>query len=159
MQIRQAEKRDIPQMIPMVRAFHKETLEPFGMGYDTLSVEKTLTAFVDYHVGLVVEVDGDLPGSTHIVGLIGGAIVPSFTDLRIKIFYESMWYVLPEHRGGSNGIKLLKLVEDYCVKVGVNKIVMIGMYNDNREKLAGFYSRMGFKELEIHYIKDLPNAI
>lgn len=149
MQIRKITKLDVPKLIPLVRAFHNETLKPFGMGFDPASVESTLLLFAEHHIGLAVLFEDE------IVGVIGGVITPSFTDYNQKMFAESMWYVLPEHRGGSGGVKLLKLVEDYCKKIGVNKIIMIGMFDENIEKLGGFYNRMGYNELEIHYQKDL----
>jgi len=151
MNIRRAKIIDIPRLIPLVRAFHEETLEIFGMGYDTPSVERTLREFILNHIGIVVEVKGE------IVGVIGGAIVPSFTDHKQTIFAESMWYILPAHRGGVIGVKLLKLVERYCLDRGIEKIVMIGMCDDRADKLKDFYKRMGYEALEIHYIKDLSN--
>ncbi len=152
MKIRRVTTEDIHHIMPLIMAFHKETLEPFGMGFDIKSVEALIKLFAEQHIGLVVE-DGH-----QLVGVIGGAIAPSFTDFNIKIFNEAIWYVLPDHRGGSSGVKLLKLVEDYCRNIGIHKIAMIGMYNDDRERLAGFYSKMGYRPLETHYIKDLNDA-
>lgn len=152
MEIRKAKHTDIPKVLPLVRAFHDETLKPFGMGFDPVSVEQTIRTFIEHHVGLVVEKDGE------IVGVIGGAIIPSFTDYSVKIFAESIWYVLPAHRGAASGIKLLRLVEDYCRNVGITKVVMIGMSNDDIDRLGSFYARMGYHEVEIHYQKDIKNA-
>ena len=152
MNIRKATNLDIAKVLPLIRAFHKETLEPFGMGFDPISVEATIKLFIDQGVGLLVEKKGQ------IVGMIGGAVIPSFTDYSQKIFAECIWYILPKHRGGSAGIKLLKLVEDYCQNIGIKKIIMIGMCDDGIGRLAAFYNKMGYKAVEIHYIKDLTNA-
>lgn len=152
MKIRRATTEDLQRIMPLIMAFHKETLEPFGMGFDIPSVEAIVKIFSEQHVGLVVE-DGE-----QLIGVIGGAVAPSFTDFNVRIFNEAIWFVLPEYRGGSAGIKLLKLVEEYCKNIGVQKIVMVGMFNEDRERLAGFYEKMGYRAIEIHYIKDLTHA-
>lgn len=157
MRIRKAEHIDIPKILPLIQAFHKETLKPFGMGWDPVSVENTILSFSENHTGLVVETK-QADESYKIIGCIGGAIAPSFTDYKQSIFVESIWYVLPEYRGGRTGIKLLDLVEDYCRQKGISKIVMIGMFDDNIERLSGFYNKKGYKELELHFIKDLNDA-
>lgn len=159
MKIRRATTEDLPRIMPLIMAFHKETLEPFGMGFDIPSVEAIVKIFSEQHIGLVVEIeDPSRLGQYQIVGVIGGAIAPSFTDFSQRIFNEAIWFVLPEYRGGSAGVKLLKLVEEYCKNIGVQKIVMIGMFNEDRDRLASFYEKMGYKAIEIHYIKDLKNA-
>lgn len=152
MRIRRVTVEDMPRVMPLVFAFHKETLQPFGMGFNISSVEQIIKLFAENHIGLVVE-DGE-----SLIGVIGGAIAPSFTDFKQKIFNEVIWYILPEFRGGSTGVKLLKLVEDYCRNIGVNKIVMVGMFNNDIDRLANFYNKMGYKELEIHFVKDITYA-
>jgi len=152
MNIRKAEKADIAQLIPLIREFHKETLKPFGMGFDVKSVENTISMYIEHHVGLVVEKDGE------IAGCIGGAVAPSFTDYNQRIFIESIWYVKPEYRGLAEGVKLLRMVEDYCRKIGITKICMKAMECSTIERLSSFYRKCGYKPLERDFIKELNNA-
>lgn len=152
MEIRKAEIKDIARLMPLVKMFHEEHLKPFGMGWDPVTIDQTMHIFIEQHVALVIENDQE------IIGVIAGAVIPSFTDGSQRIFNESIWYVKPEHRGGSTGIRLLRLVEKYCINIGINKIVMIGMFNNEIDRLGSFYTSQGYTGLEIHYVKDLKNA-
>lgn len=154
MRIRKARHVDIPKIIPIVKAFHEEALKPFGMGFDMCSVEATISGFIADHIGLVVEA-GD---PAVIIGCIGGAVIPSFTDYSQKIFVESIWYLLPEFRGGRAGVYLLDMVEEYCRRNGITKIVMVGMADPRIEKLSKFYLWRGYKKLELHFVKELTDA-
>lgn len=152
MQIRKAQVTDIPRLIPLIKLFHQETLSQFGFGWDNLSIARTIETFIQHHIGLVVEEKDE------IIGVIGGAVTPSFTDYRQRIFIESIWYVNPGYRGLAQGVELLKLVEEYCRRLKINKIIMVGMHDHNHEKLDLFYKRMGFRILESQYMKDLYDA-
>lgn len=87
-----------------------------------------------------------------IVGVLGGMIAnyPLNGEL---IYQELAWYVNKKYR--LHGIRLFKVLEQFCHEKGIKKIGVTLMANSKAEKLEKFYERLGFTYLEKHYIKNL----
>ena len=66
---------------------------------------------------------------------------------------ETMWYTLPNHRG--HGIRLLKAFEEQAAKLGAKRIAMIHLLTINAPELEKLYQRMGYKAIEVHYLKEV----
>ena len=142
--IRLARESDIEKSIDLIKEFHQESLKEYGFQVDP---EKAKLLFKQYvATSLVIDLEDK------IVGVISGTINTFPTD-GSKVFQEVVWYVSKKYR--KYGVLLLKKLEDYCQEQGVTHIVMANMANLKAEKLAKFYKRLGFKELEVHYIKKI----
>lgn len=100
-------------------------------------------------------------GDAKIFGLkiddeIVGGICIIFTESMLDGVLECselFWYVDEKYRG--KGISLLLHAEKYAKKRGAKRMIMIYLINSMPEKLEKLYTRMGFRELERSYIKEL----
>lgn len=88
------------------------------------------------------------------VGMVAGMLVtPYFSD---DLFaQEIVWYIEPDHRGGSNSIRLLKLYEEWA-KTNKAKYVQVS----NIETLKGssvseLYKRLGYEKTESAFLKEI----
>lgn len=66
---------------------------------------------------------------------------------------ELFWYVDEKYRG--KGIGLLLHAEKYAKERGAKRMTMVYLVNSMPQKLEKLYTRMGFRELERSYIKEL----
>ena len=139
--IRWAQVSDIDNAIELMQEFQDESLGEYGLEIKVEQAKELLKKYVD--TSLVAIRDNK------IVGVIAGTI----TDYPLggKIFQEIVWYVSKKHR--VCGLLLFRELEEYCKKIGVSHIVMVHMANLKSQKLGKFYQRIGFKPLEIQYIK------
>ena len=88
-------------------------------------------------------------------GLILGIVYPYIFNPQILIAQELGWWVEPEYRGTTVGVRLLKEFELQARKKGANKIIMASLHNEYKDKLASIYNKLGYAPLEYMYIKDL----
>ena len=140
--IRLATEKDIDKSIGLIKEFQEESLYEYGFEIKPEQAKELFKKYVD--TTLVIEKDN------RIVGLISGTIITLPAD-GSKVFQEVIWYVSKKYR--RYGIALLKKVEEYCLKCGISKVIMIHMANSKADKLEKFYESIGFKKLETHYIK------
>jgi GNAT superfamily N-acetyltransferase len=64
---------------------------------------------------------------------------------------ELMWYVLPEHRAGGLGLKLLWEAERLAKAAGAKSMA----FTAPNDATAALYERFGYHKLEVTYQKDL----
>lgn len=144
--IRLIEESDIEQAVLLVKSFYEESLKLYGFSYN----DETLIAIAKEHCvnksALVMIED------SKIVGVIAGKFV-LFPASDYKVFQETIWYVLPEHR--KHGLKLFRETENYCKSIGIKTMIMSNMENLNSEKMAIFYKSQGYKPLEVQWVKML----
>ena len=89
------------------------------------------------------------------VGLLAGVITEQHPLWHgIKIASELFWYVHPDHRG-KNSLKLVKDYETWAKENGCKYVTMAHFYNELGTKLSDLYSRLGYKEVEVSYLKEL----
>jgi GNAT superfamily N-acetyltransferase len=85
-------------------------------------------------------------------GAIGLLVYQDINDGEL-VMQEAFWFVSPESRGF--GLRLLKKAEEIAKMINVKRFVMTHLLNGYADKLSRLYPRMGFKALEINYIKHL----
>jgi len=143
--IRLAEETDIEDGLELIKEFTEESLKDYGAG--AVNPEQIKAVF-KLCIGstLVVEKDG------LIVGTVAG-IVNNFPSDGSKVYQEIIWYVSKAYR--KYGVLLFRKLEEFCRAKGIKHIIMIHLANLKAAKLDRFYTRLGFKELETHYIKTL----
>jgi GNAT superfamily N-acetyltransferase len=91
-----------------------------------------------------------------VVGLIGAILSSGMFDGKV-VAQEAFWFVSPEFRGHSGGIRLFKEVENWAQLVGVERLFMTYMHSSMPEKLQKFYERQGFVALETSFIKEITS--
>lgn len=85
-----------------------------------------------------------------IVGLLGFIITDHhFSGQRYAA--ELMWYVLPEHRKGGIGMKLLWEAEKAAKQSGAQDMV----FTAPNDEVSALYKRFGYEKLEVTYRKSL----
>jgi len=90
-----------------------------------------------------------------IVGLLGAFLTPDLCtgDLAAT---EAFWYVLPEHRGGLIGIRLLEHYEQWSLQHKAVRSTMIRILNRdnmNGDGLDKLYRLRGYEPSEMSYTK------
>ena len=142
--VRLAQNSDAECLVKIIKEFYEEGLSGCGV---TFSDEKTQeTFFLNEANTLVVTID------EKIVGFVGGTMI-TFPISNVKVFQEIGWYIQENYR--RYGVLLFRKLEEFCRKEGVKHIVMGHLAKLGAERLAKFFKRMGYKELEVHYIKEL----
>lgn len=94
------------------------------------------------------------PNSLEVGGILGGLFYPCSMTGQLEAL-EGFWYVKPEHRGGTGGIKLLKAFEEEGKKRGCARVKMVHLMSLNPEQVASIYERMGYHKLQVNYSKEL----
>jgi len=144
MEIRKLGHTDFLPTINLIDKFFEESLAEFGSTVDT-----------DFIAGLftkVRETSFVAVKDKEVVGLLAGQIVTD-TLSGEATYAELMWFVLKEHR--SCGARLLKFVEDWVKEKGMKRMMMVHMCNGKEDQLREFYKRLGYRPMEVHYIKEL----
>jgi GNAT superfamily N-acetyltransferase len=149
MQIRKGEFRDIPEVLKMVREFHREGVAEHGLGYDERSARET--AFGIYYAGVSLVLEDDKEG---LCGVLGGFLIPFCLNYQAKVFQEVLFYIKPEHRKGTWALRLIKEMERYCGEVGCTHVLMAHLHGNN-VNLSRVYERLGYRVMESQYLKGI----
>jgi len=110
--------------------------------------EKTWTDLMNAEIGVIFLLKSD----KDIIGSLGAVKFPDPNSGEIMAS-EFFWFVNKEHRG--KGLKLLKVFEEWVSEQGIKKIIMVHLSNLMPDKVKNLYSRMGYREIETHYIKEI----
>lgn len=150
MDIRKVESKDLASVIDLIHAFHDESLEEFGTVVDATFLVGVFEKLKN--TSFVVEKDGI------VIGLLAGSIEENMVS-GAKIYAEIMWFVRKKDRGCGGFFQ--KWVEKWAKEQGMKQMMMVHMCSDkdNEEgfhrRLTRFYRGLGYRPMEVHFIKDL----
>jgi hypothetical protein len=133
---------DIPQSLELMREFSQESLNEYGFEIKPEQALELSKQFVDTSIVAIKD--------NKIIGILAGTIGIYPLD-GSKVFQEIAWYVSKHHR--IYGVTLLYRLDEFCKQWGVKHIIMAHMSNCKANKLDEFYTRLGYRELEVQYIK------
>jgi len=68
---------------------------------------------------------------------------------------EDFFFVHPQYRKEGIGVSLLKAFEAWAKAEGCQKTAMIHLVDSYPDVLKKFYEGMGYRLMELHYVKDL----
>jgi GNAT superfamily N-acetyltransferase len=146
MTVRSGTGEDVVQCVVMASRFWELT--------DHKNIPFDPDSTIDYfELGLksglfsVAEVSGNL------VGFVIGVTAPCMVNRNYKIGAELAWWVEPEHRNGSIGIKLLKHIEQGAKEAGCAIWSMMCLESQEPEKVESMYLRMGYTKTERSYAR------
>ena len=139
--------RHFLDIVKLVQNFHAEAVGDYD-GFDPETLIRTIKDQAEQSVGncFLLVVDGVCQG------ILFGVRFKSLISQNI-IFQELIWYVNKEYR--MSGISLLREAEKSLKLSGVNSIIMAVLENSKTDKLKSFYERLGYKQMEVHFIKEL----
>lgn len=105
-------------------------------------------ALVDMKMGIILGlfIDGVARG------FLGMIVMDDINDGN-KTCQEAFWYVHPDHRG--SGLRLLLAAEKMAKELSCKKMTMVHLLNPAGEKLSRIFTRMGYRPIETHYVREL----
>jgi len=160
--VRQARLDDMDWLVSELRAFsefstYKHKLFP----PDEQSVRNKMAAVITQHFCLISEIDdtllvhhfdGSVVGDPR-TGFIAGLHGEHWFNPEIKTFTELFWWVKPEYRGSSAGVRLLNAFIDY----GEQRPgwIVFGLEHNSPIKDETLLKR-GFRHQERSFLKEIP---
>ena len=100
----------------------------------------------------------DTDGETPLFKGALAAVVCESPFTGAKMAVEMFWYILPEYRGGFDGMRLIKQYDLWCSVNNVDLGAMIhletAMDGPSAVALKALYEGMGFKLVETNYLKE-----
>lgn len=88
-------------------------------------------------------------------GIIVGIVSPSFLEPQHYLASELVWFVEPEHRNGTTGIKLLKEFERLAAERGAKRLQMVCLESMTPDVVGKIYTKLGYNLVEHHYLKEI----
>ena len=149
--IRKAKIEDVDKLIELAKVWYSESGDEFnniGLGFDFDVLEKSYLGFIgskDF-IFLIADEGGDILGNI-------GAIVFLSPINGKKILQEIFWYVHPHYR--KYGLRLLKALAKKGKEIGCELMMFGTSRNIQEEKLMRVYKKLGFKQAETNFIKEL----
>lgn len=146
--IRHATHEDIGACLEMGLAFFAESGLAAETSFDATTTARTLAHLIDAADGvlLVAEADG-------IIGMAGALSYPHYFNADSLTAQELFWWVRPDSRGGSAGVRLLQALEAWAKGQGCSTLTMVCLPIDSPAE--GVYRRVGYRASERSYIKRL----
>lgn len=143
--IRKADIEDFDDILDLCKTFWKET--QFNEKFERNHTIEMVAAACSQGLLCVLEVDGSTEG------FAAGCKSPSLGSSQAMVGTEIAWWVNPDHRGGGNGIELLKYMEMLAKEQGVKYWSMVSMQSSMPEQVNALYEKMGYKLSEMVYTK------
>lgn len=135
---------DIDAVMPLMERSFNKNIKPQGMTWDLNTTLATAKTLITQGITLVHE-------NTVIDAIISGIVIPSMFDNNTILSQILIWYT---EASGGVGIRLLRQFEKEAKKRNAS-LIMFGsplmVSIDSHE----IYMRLGYKELEIQYIKEI----
>jgi GNAT superfamily N-acetyltransferase len=140
--------QDIPALLVLGAAMHKESRYA-KLDFDPEKLRglgETILGDPDSWLAVVAERDSE------IIGFCIGYVAPHFfgNDLTSG---DLAIYVVPEHRGGTIGARLVKLYTGWCEAKGVKEPLLGVSAGITPERTGRLYERLGYTEKYIIYKK------
>jgi hypothetical protein len=88
------------------------------------------------------------------IGVLGAVLHPCLFSGEI-VATESFWFVDPNHRFGTAGVRLFHEFLVWAVQIGANRIQAGKIAGSMGEELEAFYQKQGFVRLETIFVKNL----
>jgi len=144
--IYRASIEDVPKIIPCAKEYTEAMPNNVILNPDHLI--RHWVNFIQNGIGVIILAEED----GVVIGGIGGLKYPElFTGNLTAV--ETFWYTLEGKRGV--GIKLFKLFEEWAKENDCRRIAMIYLPFSMPDKLDRFYTKNGYKLLEMHYEKEI----
>lgn len=150
MRLREAELRDIDDLLWMGRHFHKVS-GYIEIEFDELSAKETLEKLIIQPQGILIVAEND----GQLIGGIGALLYMLYFNSLHLAGQEFFWWLEPEYRGHSIGIEMLDEVEKQARQKGAKSFTMIALEELMPKALDKLYRKRGYRCLEHHYTKRL----
>lgn len=135
--------------------FGKEFAKVSGAGnFDDLSLLKFVNDILSTKRGkvFILEINKQVAGT---IGVVAYPCYFNRSSLRVQ---ETFWWVDPEYRNTKESIKLFTKVEEWAKEIKADQVMISAMEALDPDRLGRFYTKKGFRKMDINYVKDLKNA-
>ena len=142
--------QDIPVLIVLGAEMHKESRYA-NLDFDPQKLwqlGETMLGNPDSWLALVVERDGN------IIGFCCGYVAPHFFGNELTSGDLAI-YVVPEHRGGTIGARLVKKYTAWCEAQGVREPLLGVSAGITPDRTGQLYERLGYTEKYTVYKKPI----
>ena len=146
---REVNKEDIIDLLVLGKTFTKEA------GHSRLGWDSTkMYAFYDNAINSKDFFFHCLVADNEVVGFLIGFLAPAYFSHVLQAT-EIAWYVVPEHRGKGEALKMLELFEEWSKKHGAVCVNMGSVEIIHAEKIAKVYNKRGYTLNENTFTKEL----
>ena len=149
MLIRKGASADIPRCVEMAADFHKIAYGLMGIEFCPDSTARAFEMCLRHELLSIAE-HNDV-----VIGMVAGVKAPMIMNNDHLVGAELAWWVEPDYRKTSAGLKLLKFAEKLAKEAGVKMWSMMLLESSEPEKVAKIYAKMGYKPVERTYLKVL----
>jgi RimJ/RimL family protein N-acetyltransferase len=148
--VRSARTTDLPWLVPQLLAFLGSVSLPLRPSEDY--VRQAVGKLMDTGVVLVAENE-----SGKLMGTIGGTISFHLFDPDRLVLAELWWWVAPEYRGSSAGLRLIQAFRER----GLQDVDLVTMstLETTHPGVGEHLERMGFQRREQAYILDVEAVL
>lgn len=146
--IREMAPDEVEAMIPLARKFFAEGNLPGNFAPDHFV--DNWRNWIEAGVGVVFSAWRGFD----LLGFLGGIRLVSPTTAEMEL-HEMFWFMDPDERIGTAGLRLLKAFEEEGQRIGAARVTMVHLCNDTGSRVAKLIERRGFQPLEVHYAKEL----
>lgn len=135
-------------VVKLAKAFHQEAVIEYDGIFEVDALINTITNLKEENSknAFLLIIDEVCQG------ILAGVEYKSMINSN-RIFQEIIWFVNRDFR--RHGIYLLNKAQEFLKSNGINIMIMAVLENSKTEKIKNLYSRLGFKPMEVHYIRTL----
>lgn len=112
--------------------------------------QKLWVEMIEGHIGYLLATFRD----DRIIGVLGGLCYPCMLTGELEMV-EAFWWVQPQYRGGTTGIRLFQAFEKLSKDLGAKRIKMVHLSHINLDTMKDIYIRMGYRPIEVGYLKEI----
>jgi len=141
--IREAVMADVPRLVAMGETFLIESQYHEVVPFRPKAMSEMMAHLIESDESLLLVSDRD-----RVDGMIG-MYTYDHPLSGTRMAAEAFWWMSPECRGGTTGVRLLRQAEDWARQQGVPYLHMVAP----NSRVAKFYERLGYRPLETHYYK------
>lgn len=145
--IRVGNENDIERCIDLSENFYQTTAYIKHIPLDRNSCRAYFELSISDDMLIVAEKDGVVQGFALVVK------APFPMNANYFVGAELAWWIEPEHRNGTAGLRLLKRAEEQAKKAGVKFLTMVSMQASMPEKIHKLYTSSGYRHEESTYLK------
>jgi GNAT superfamily N-acetyltransferase len=147
--IRAATIEDGVPVVVMTHDFYQVSGYAGVIPFDAQSCYERFLSALEQGMCFVADKAGEL------IGFVLGVTAPCIFNKHHNMGVELAWWVKPEHRNTSAGIKLLKAIEGAAKDSGVVLWSMVCLESQAPETVEGIYLKLGYHKTERTFSKVL----
>lgn len=145
--VRPATVEDAPRLVELGRAFFAFSPYAALADYATERAAASVASVIQIGCGFVAADEDEL------VGAILGLLAPLWFDPSARVATEMAWWVAPEHRKGTAGIRLHTAFGQWARDRGATHIALSDLVIDGGTPAGELIPRLGYTLVERMHVK------